>query len=102
MQHKYAYICNFSYIRETEKNMGQKKTILVKTYLIDMHVFLHFCSFKDPIELKGGDELIVNCTFQSKSVKQFTYFGLSTSAEMCTAVFTYYPYKPTGISSHSV
>lgn len=47
--------------------------------------------FDDPVRMDPGDELKTTCTFRSTSRTVTTYYGESTSAEMCFAFIMYYP-----------
>jgi hypothetical protein len=52
-------------------------------------------TFDPPLEISPGDEINVTCIFFSVNKDTYTYFGLATSDEMCLAITTYYPQKPT-------
>jgi Copper type II ascorbate-dependent monooxygenase, C-terminal domain len=57
-----------------------------------LRVFLYvFQSFDNPIELQPGDEIRVDCTYQTIGVNTTTYYGEGTSDEMCYGFITYYP-----------
>jgi hypothetical protein len=49
-------------------------------------------SFNQPIEVKPGDSISVNCTFTTTSATKKTYFGLGTYDEMCFAITLVYPF----------
>jgi len=54
---------------------------------------IHFalCSFDTPIEFRAGDELRVNCTYQTLGKNITTNWGEATSDEMCFGFITIYP-----------
>ncbi|XP_046572551.1 MOXD1 homolog 1-like, partial [Haliotis rubra] len=47
--------------------------------------------FKDPIEIRPGDELRTRCEFASSKKLTTTMFGEATSDEMCYSFIKYYP-----------
>ena len=49
------------------------------------------CRIDPPVVLQPGDELKMNCKFKTKTKNDITFFGESTSDEMCLVFFAYYP-----------
>jgi len=47
--------------------------------------------FPKPVEYKIGDEIKMNCNYNTQKSKDTIYFGESTQDEMCYAFFEYYP-----------
>ncbi|XP_067933220.1 DBH-like monooxygenase protein 1 homolog [Watersipora subatra] len=47
--------------------------------------------FKTPIDLKPGDDVMVQCHYNTEDRTKMTYGGLPTSAEMCLTYLYYYP-----------
>ena len=62
-------------------------------YLIRIPII--FCySFDPPVEMKRGEHFKVNCTYTTTDATKRTYFGESTSDEMCFAFILMYPIDP--------
>ncbi|XP_067661768.1 tyramine beta-hydroxylase-like [Haliotis asinina] len=55
--------------------------------------------YDPPVAVHPGDSLKTTCVFQSVSVKKTTYYGDSTSDEMCYGILTYYPKNATSTSN---
>ena len=50
-------------------------------YVIDM----------EPTKLNKGDAIVLECFYSSMNAKNMTFWGFSTSDEMCNVYFYYYP-----------
>ncbi|CAH1778942.1 unnamed protein product [Owenia fusiformis] len=50
-------------------------------------------NFETPIELRERDEGLLTCNYNSMSRNSTTFWGNSTSAEMCYAFVRYYPFN---------
>ena len=48
-------------------------------------------SLENPIVLRPGDELLTTCDYKSTSRTKTTYWGSSSTDEMCYSFLTYYP-----------
>ena len=47
-----------------------------------------------PVELRQGDSILINCTYQSTEQTSVVTFGEGDSKEMCYAFLTYFPVNP--------
>ena len=72
----------------------------IHSHLCINHNIIYFYSLDEPIEVRGGDELLTTCYYSSKSTDSFTYYGQETNDEMCFAIVTYYPKENLGNICH--
>lgn len=63
----------------------------MKLHKINTWFALFYNRFSTPITFNAGDEIRVDCTFQSRRQNTTTHYGEGTSDEMCFAFLTYYP-----------
>lgn len=82
---------NFSAFKQSHQtvHVSSKCALFLTTEFSLFFSFYH--SFNSPIQLQPGDEIRVDCMYQSTDKNTTTYYGEGTSDEMCFGFITYYP-----------
>lgn len=91
--------------------MGQSSKVRVirngteiSPFLQDMNIdpnYLEFRSFDGTMKILPGDDLIVECSYNSYDKSKVTLGGFDSQQEMCQAILIYYPRQDHLTSCHS-